>query len=220
MITLDWFEIDTVFLDMDGTLLDLHFDDYFWREYVPQKYAEKFGLAVDSAKKELFSRYHSARGTLEWYSIDFWTQELGLDIEVLKYEIDHLISIHPHVTEFLDRVRAHGKRTVLVTNAHGKSLSLKMEKTQLGTRLDSLICAHDIGLPKENPEFWKKLQTTEPFNCCHTLLIDDSREVLESASEYGIKYVLAVAQPNSRQPASRMRGFPTMESFLQILPAK
>ena len=38
---IDWNAINTVLLDMDGTILDLHFDNYFWKEYVPQKYAEK-----------------------------------------------------------------------------------------------------------------------------------------------------------------------------------
>jgi putative hydrolase of the HAD superfamily len=217
---LNWDEIDTIFLDMDGTLLDLHFDDYFWREYVPEKYSEKFGLDPATARDKLLAKYHSKRGTLDWYSIDFWTRELELDIELLKYEIDHLIQIHPFVPDFLDRVRSLGKRTILVTNAHGKSLSLKMKRTQLGNKLDSLICAHDIGLPKEDPNFWKQLQFTEPFERTKTLLIDDNKEVLESARSYGIKEILAIAQPNSKRPPLRVDGFRTIDSFKEILPTE
>ncbi len=215
---LDWNSIETVFLDMDGTLLDLHFDDYFWREYVPQRYAEKNGMGIREARDLLMDRYRAVQGTLEWYSVDFWSQELDLDIAVLKHEIDQLIAIHPFVPEFLDQIRSLGKRAVLVTNAHGKSLALKMKRTQLGGRLSALICAHDLGLPKEDPNFWRHLQFTEPFDKIITLLVDDSREVLESARIYGIKNLVAVSKPNSRQPPAEVEGFTTIETFKEILP--
>jgi 5'-nucleotidase len=35
-LDLDWNNIDTVLLDMDGTLLDLAFDSQFWLQDVPQ----------------------------------------------------------------------------------------------------------------------------------------------------------------------------------------
>ena len=34
-----WMRVETVLLDLDGTLLDLAFDNYFWRERVPAAYA-------------------------------------------------------------------------------------------------------------------------------------------------------------------------------------
>ncbi len=34
-------DIRYVLLDMDGTLLDKYFDDYFWEHLLPEKYAEK-----------------------------------------------------------------------------------------------------------------------------------------------------------------------------------
>ena len=34
MLPLAWRDIDTVLLDMDGTLLDLHYDNHFWLEPV------------------------------------------------------------------------------------------------------------------------------------------------------------------------------------------
>ncbi|HNG60363.1 MAG TPA: haloacid dehalogenase, partial [Cellvibrionaceae bacterium] len=36
-----WQAIDTLLLDMDGTLLDLHYDNYFWLEYLPRAFAAK-----------------------------------------------------------------------------------------------------------------------------------------------------------------------------------
>ena len=153
VIPLPWSSIDTVLLDMDGTLLDLHYDTHFWTEHVPLRYAEKHGIAPHDAREQLRKRYHRAEGTLDWYSVDYWSRELGMDIAVLKEEVDHLIAVHPHVIEFLDSARAAGKRIVLVTNAHGKAIRIKMDKTRIGGHFDNLICSHDLGLPKEDVEY-------------------------------------------------------------------
>jgi putative hydrolase of the HAD superfamily len=215
---LDWKKIETVFLDMDGTLLDLNFDNYFWQHHVPQRYAEKFGMDVESAKQELFPKFRSVEGTMDWYCVDYWTGRLGLDIALLKQEVDHLIAVHPHVTEFLDALREHDKRVVLLTNAHQKSLSLKMEKTQLGGHFDRLICTHDIGLPKEQEGFWEKLQQTEAFEKEHALLIDDSLPVLRRARAYGVRFLLAVYMPDTKGPERDVGDFDAVRHFSDITP--
>jgi len=215
---IDWQRIDTVFLDMDGTLLDLNFDTYFWLEHVPQRYAEKHGIALEEAKANLMARYQALLGTIDWYSIDYWTEELELDIALLKEEVDHLIAVHPYVTDFLDAVRAAGKRVWLVTNAHMKSLELKMNRTRLGGHFDRLVCAHDFGLPKEQPVFWEKLQQLEAYHPERTLLVDDSLPVLRSAREYGIGWLLAVYEPDTQQPRRDVAEFEAIETFRDILP--
>ena len=215
---LNWKDIDTVLLDMDGTLLDLYFDSYFWREHVPQRYAEKHALEIDEAKAELFPKFQRVEGTMDWYCLDYWSDQLGLDIALLKEEIDHLIAIHPHVLDFLDRLRKQGKAAILVTNAHQKSLMLKLDRTQLHNHLDKVICAHDFGMPKEEPRFWTKLVTEVPFEKSHTLLVDDSLPVLRSAREYGIQHLLAVHNPDSRTPKKDVEEFSAIHSFLDIMP--
>lgn len=216
--TLDWAAVSSVFLDMDGTLLDLNFDNQFWREHVPRRYAQRHGLSAEAARCELFERYRRVEGTMDWYCIDYWSRELGMDIALLKQEVDHLIAVHPHVVEFLDALRSAGRRVVLVTNAHGKSLELKMGRTRLGGHFHAIICAHDLGLPKEEPAFWRRLQSREPFDPCETLLVDDSLSVLRSARAYGIAHLLAVYRPDSRQPLRDTQEFTGIHSFLDIMP--
>ncbi len=215
---IDWNQIDHLFLDMDGTLLDLHFDNYFWLEHVPVRYAEAKGIPLEQARDELLLRYKDIEGTLEWYCIDHWSRELGLDIALLKQEVDHLITVHPHVVEFLEQVRSAGRRVVLVTNAHQKSLSLKMERTRLGGHLDRIICAHDLGLAKEDGAFWEQLQQLEPFDRNRTLFVDDSQPVLESAQAYGIRWLLQVLRPDTRSPAKTADRFPAINDFSEIFP--
>lgn len=217
---LDWQSIRTILLDMDGTLLDLHFDDYFWREHVPRRYGEVHGLETAAARKLLYDRYRTIQGSLEWYCVDFWSRELQLDIPVLKREVEHLIAVHPHVLDFLSWARRQRKRLVLVTNAHGKSLSLKMEKTRLGGNLDRLICAHDFGLPKEELQFWEELQKAEPFSRESTLLIEDNLQVLKTARAYGIGHLVAVRKPNTRLPEQKVGDFVSIRDFGELIPAR
>jgi GMP/IMP 5'-nucleotidase len=216
---IDWHEIDTVFLDMDGTLLDLRFDNHFWLEHVPLRYAERMGLSLEQARDELLARYRSVAGTLEWYCVDRWSRKLGLDIALLKEEVDHLIAVHPHVTDFLEAMQRLGKRRVLVSNAHQKSIALKMERTPLAGHLDRIICAHDLGLAKEHPEFWNRLHAVEPFDPERTLLVDDSPEVLESARGYGFRWLLAVLRPDSAQAPREAGGFASIHDFSAVMPA-
>jgi len=215
---IDWSTIDTVLLDMDGTLLDLHYDNHFWQEHVPQRYAEKHQLDLAAARELLSATFKAAEGTLNWYCVDHWSEQLGLDIPVLKLEIEHLIAVHPHVVEFLTALQRAGKHTALVTNAHGKSLQIKMRRTQLGTHFDHIISSHELGLPKEDVRFWGKLQHRVPFEAQHTLLIDDSLPVLRSAQHYGIAHLLAVYQPDTRRPVKDVGEFAALRSFAEIYP--
>jgi len=215
---LSWSRIDTVLLDMDGTLLDLHYDNHFWLEHVPRRYAEKHALSLEAAKDALRGRYKQIEGTLDWYCVDYWTRELDLDIALLKEEVNHLINVHPHVIDFLDAVRAQGKRLVLVTNAHGKSLNIKFRRTRLNGHFDAVVCAHDLGLPKEQLAFWDKMQEVEPFTRETALLVDDSLPVLRSAKKYGIAHLLAVRNPDSKQPEKDVGEFSAIHSFRDILP--
>lgn len=217
-VAVGWEELDTVLLDMDGTLLDLHFDTQFWLEHMPRRYAEHRGMELDHARQELYARYRAVEGTMDWYCLDYWTRELGLDVAMLKEEVEHLIALHPHVIEFLDAVRGAGRRTVLVTNAHGKSLGLKLRRTRLGGHLDRVVCAHDLGLPKEDVGFWDRLQEVEPFDPERTLLVDDNLSVLRSAQRYGIGQLLGVRRPDSRAPVREQAEFPALDSFREVMP--
>jgi HAD superfamily hydrolase (TIGR01509 family) len=195
---LPWENIETVLLDMDGTLLDLHFDNHFWLTHVPKCYAEKHNLSHEQAHQHLMSRYTEVRGRLDGYCVDFWTRELALDIEQLKRDLADKISIRPDVVEFHSCLNNNNKRVVLVTNAHPASFNLKMDITNLHVHFDKIINAHEIGMAKENEGFWKQLQHTEPYKKQHTLLIDDNLEVLDSAHEYGIEYCLGIQKPDSQ----------------------
>ncbi len=213
-----WEDIDTVLLDMDGTLLDKHFDDYFWEQYLPEHYSLENNISVEEAKQELFSRYRKVENTLSWADADFWSAELGLDIPRLKLRINHLIGVHPYVIEFLEYCLQMRKKLYLVTNAHSSTLSIKLEKTAIGPWFDKIICAEEIGFAKEEVAFWEKLEATLGFDKTRTLLADDMEKVLRTADEYGLKHLLFVAKPSSRQRIQYSATYPSIDFFKELLP--
>ena len=214
----DWNHINTVLLDMDGTLLDLHFDSHFWQQYVPERYAFQRGLDIPTAKKLLAPRFEKHAGTLNWYCLDFWSAELDLDIVALKQDVAHLIAIKDGALEFLHRLRQMGKRCVLVTNAHQGSLGLKLEHTRLDEHLDHIISAHELGLPKEDSSFWHELQIHEPYTPHETLLVDDNLHALRSAQTFGIKHLLAACHPDSKAAPHSTEEFASFLQFSEITP--
>jgi HAD superfamily hydrolase (TIGR01509 family) len=214
---LAWKEINTVLLDMDGTLLDLHFDNHFWLEHLPKKLAEKHGVSVETAKDLMAVDYAQVMGTLSWYCLDFWTEKLNIDIVEAKREIEHLISIRADSLPFIDALKASGREVILVTNAHPDSLSLKVEHTQLDKHIDQLISTHEFAVTKESQLLWQRLQTKLGFNPEHTLFVDDSLGILKAAQDFGIKHLLAVSNPDSQQPVREISEFPSIQDYRYLL---
>ena len=214
---LNWEKIETVLLDMDGTLLDLNFDNHFWREFVPQRYAEQNQLSLYESKLLLEPKFKSMEGKLEWYCLDYWSDALQMDISGLKAEISGLISVLPHVTDFLEKISGSSRRIMLVTNAHRDSLSIKMDKTCLHRFFDVVVSSHDLGIPKEHTDFWRRLQKIEPYDKQNTLLVDDSLAVLNSAKHFGLQYLISVTRPDSKQADRVITEYPAIQDFREIL---
>lgn len=195
-----WDRFDTILLDMDGTLLDLAFDNFFWRELVPGRFAQQRNITEDAARARIYELYASREGTLDWYCLDFWSTHLELDIRALKHESRDRIAYLPGAERFLAMAASSGKRLVLVTNAHNDTLRVKNEVARLDQWIDEFVTSHDIGVPKECLEFWHKLQALLGFDPGTTLFVDDSIPVLNAALEFGLAGVVAVRKPATGHP--------------------
>jgi len=218
---IDWQTIDTVLLDMDGTLLDLHFDSHFWLEHLPRRYVELHQLDEASqarlTKEQLIARITDMQGTLSWYSLDYWSQELGVDIIALKREVQHLIGLRGDALDFLQWLKAQHPRVILATNADRASLALKLPLTGLESYLDAIVSSQDVGAAKEEQAFWFALQEIEPFDPARTLFIDDNPKVLESAREFGIRYLLGIREPDSQRPEKVLKEFVALDRFADLM---
>ena len=217
MQPLPWPQIDTVLLDMDGTLLDLHFDNHFWLDYLPQCYADKNGLSRTEADAYLQPLFASYSGQLNWYCVEFWSKTLDLPIQQMKRDTAHLIDLRANAAEFLITLKQAGKRCVLVTNAHRASLHIKLEKVHLEPLLDIIVSSHDYGYPKEDQRFWSSLSQQIDYQPERSLFIDDSLPVLRSAQRYGIGHLRAVLQPDSQGPHKNCEEFIPSTDLLALI---
>jgi putative hydrolase of the HAD superfamily len=216
-MTFSWQEVDWVLLDMDGTLLDKHFDDYFWETLVPQEYARRQDLPLAKAREEVFAFYQREEGTLNWTDIDFWSRMLELDIPALKEGIRHMIEVHPDTEAFLRFVQQKGKKIALVTNAHYKTLDLKMNHVGLLGYFDEVISSFDLGTPKEDGRFWEILKARLGFDRTRALLVDDNADVLASARRFGIKHLFFKSKSSSQEDAAAHPDFLSIESFHELM---
>jgi 5'-nucleotidase len=212
-----WDAIDTVLLDMDGTLLDLRFDNYFWAEFLPERYAERHGLTLERARAVLRSKLLARQGTLEWYCTDFWTRELSLDIAAMKREIREHVRFLPGAEAFLRALRGKNVRVALVTNAHRDSLKVKATQTGVLDYFDVVFSSHSFGVPKEHPEFWRQLQEELQFDPARTLFVDDSLPVLGAAQRHGIAHVIAITKPDTTLAVREVPGFLSVEQVSHLL---
>jgi HAD superfamily hydrolase (TIGR01509 family) len=214
----DWAAVDTVLLDMDGTLLDLRFDNYFWLELIPQAYAKSKGIEIGHAQAELAPRFAAYQGLLEWYCTDHWSRELNLNIPALKETARQQIDWLPGAKQFLERLRRTGKRRLLITNAHHDTLAIKHAKTQIGDHFDSLVSSHRYGYAKEHAEFWNALHREHAIDPSRTVFVDDSLPVLRAARAYGIAHIFAITHPDSTQSVRECTEFNGISRVAQLLP--
>ncbi len=217
----NWNQIDTVLLDMDGTLLDLSFDNFFWREHLPKEYARQHSLSLEIAKAKLEAFSESLYGSLEWYCVDYWSDHLQLDIERIKREVSEHVRYRPHTLQFLKFLRSMNKHCILVTNAHPKALEVKIASSGLHKYLDKLISSHEFSLAKENEGFWLKLKQRENLDFSRCLFIDDSAPVLSRAQAEGVGYLLQILHPDTTMQPNPKGSYLAIHDFDELmLPAK
>ena len=197
-LALDWQNIDTVLLDVDGTLLDLHYDNFVWDQRVPEAYANLNQLPLPDAKHQLFEQMRVVHGTIDFYSFDFWSEQTGLDITDLHQQESHRIAFRADAEAFLDW---------LAQSAHESK------------RVDHVYSSQDFGAPKEDQAFWAQLQRRCNFDPQRTLFLDDTERVLDAAAEFGIGHVWHVRTPDSQRGPRPQSAHPSLDQFHEIYPA-
>ena len=216
--TLDWRDIDDVLLDMDGTLLDRHFDNFFFEEELPRRYAAKYGLEAGEAREKLFALYRTVEGELNWTDLHYWSKTLDIDVIAMTKEFDHMIGFLPHAEEFLRHLKAKGKRVHLVTNAHMAGVAIKIKKTRLDRHVDRILDAFEVGYLKMRAEYWPICQRLIGFEPKRTLYLDDDESCLNAAQAYGIGHIYHSAKSSSQLPPQRSvqhRSIESLAAFIQ-----
>ncbi len=207
----------TLMLDMDGTLLDLAFDNYIWKELLPRRYAIANDMPFEDARDLLFGKYQAEQGKLKWYSLQHWADHLDMDVVQLHHDVSHRIGYLPGALDFLRGVREQDIRVLLVTNAHPDIVALKDAVTGLGDYFDGIHSSHDYGHAKESQDFWRGLQEATGFERESTLFVDDSQPVLESARRFGVGMLVRVMRPDTKKAPKSCSQFRNVERVADML---
>lgn len=206
----------TLLLDMDGTLLDLAFDNDLWLNKVPQVYARRHSLDAAEARERLYATFRRLRGSLDWYCIDHWSDLLDVDVLALHLEHRARIAYLPGAEDFLRRAAAADVRVLLVTNSHRDTLALKAEETGLDVYFDGVYSSHDVGHPKEDAAFWSAIAAVEAIDRETTVFVDDNEAVLAGAEAFGLSRLLQVTRPDSGRPVRADADYPAIAGVAQL----
>jgi len=174
-------------------------------------------MTLGEVLESLAPRFAARVGTLEWYCLDHWTRDLGMDLKALKREHREHIRFLPGAQAFLAAVRARGKSLVVVTNAHRDTFAVKAEHTGLDRLVDRVVCSHDFAAPKESAAFWLALERHAPFDGARTLLIEDSLAVLAAARAHGVRHTIAIRRPDSREPLRAIADFVGVDGVFELV---
>lgn len=213
---LNWDEIDDVLLDMDGTLLDRHFDNFFFEEELPRRYAVLHGLSFDDARDRLMAMYRSVEGELAWTDLHYWTGRVGINVVAMHRELDHMIGYLHGAESFLGELKRRGKRITIVTNAHRAGVDVKTAKTGLDRRVDRIVDAFEVGYLKMRPEYWPTCQRLVGFDPKRSLYVDDDEGCLVAAEQFGIGQIIHSSKSSSQLPATSSMKFNSIECLLAL----
>ena len=218
-LAISWDKVECVFLDMDGTLLDLNYDNHVWNDLFPAAYAKQQRISVDEAKAFLLNHMRDIRGTIDFYNIDYWADLTRLDMIALHSQATRLLNYRAGAEAFLHWLRAQGIKTVIATNAHRASIAIKDAHTQICAAVDHVVSSHDFGVPKESIGFWQTLFHQHAHTPGACVCVDDNEPVLEAAQRSGMGHVLGINTPDSQRPSRTDMVCPHFDHFEEICPA-
>ena len=208
-----WNSIETFFLDMDGTLLDLAYDNYFWHEHIPNLYAKKNSITYKKAKKKIEIMYKNKKNTIEWYSLDYWSEILEINLKTELFNTKNKIKIFPGSIEFLRKLKEQKIKIILLTNCPRQMLNIKLTQTKLWGFFDKIISSEDYGFAKETNEFWYNLKKNIVFKIDSSVFIDDNQNVLDFSYKNGIKNIFCINVPDSKKDKQVIKEYKSIDSI-------
>ncbi|MCH1416878.1 MAG: HAD-IA family hydrolase [Gammaproteobacteria bacterium] len=180
-------DIECMLVDMDGVILDNTYDNNFWQNQIPGVISKNKNISFEDAKRLAVQIFNYKKNTKDWYDVDYWSNMLNVDIEAEKrssISFDR-IQLYEGVTKTLNKLKDNF-RLILITNAHRKTLNIKLEKYDLSPYFENMICAHELHYVKENIQLWYMLKSRFKLDYTKTLLIEDTINNIKVGLSAGI----------------------------------
>jgi len=186
-------DIECLLIDMDGVILDNAYDNDFWQNQIPEVIADSKGIGFDDAKRLAIQIFNYKKNTKDWYDVDYWSNMLDIDIEAQKRSEKSFsrISLYDGVIDTLN-VLKNKTKMILITNAHRKTLNIKLEKYNLTPYFDEMVCAHELHYVKEDIQLWYMLRSKYRLDYEKTLLVEDTINNINVGLSAGISGAIYV----------------------------
>ncbi|MDC0984921.1 HAD hydrolase-like protein [Gammaproteobacteria bacterium] len=186
-------DIECLLIDMDGVILDNAYDNDFWQNQIPEVIADSKGIEFDDAKRLAIQIFNYKKNTKDWYDVDYWSNMLSIDIEAQKRSEKSFsrISLYDGVIDTLS-VLKNKTKMILITNAHRKTLNIKLEKYNLTPYFDEMVCAHELNYVKEDIQLWYMLRSKYRLDYEKTLLVEDTINNINVGLSAGISGAIYV----------------------------
>tara|TARA_B100000965_G_C19558296_1_gene743272 strand:+ start:293 stop:964 length:672 start_codon:yes stop_codon:yes gene_type:complete len=188
-------DIECLLIDMDGVILDNTYDNNFWQNQIPGVLSKKKNISFDDAKRLAIQIFNFKKNTKDWYDLDYWSNMLGIDIEAEKRSEESLskIKLYDNVTSTLAELKKQ-TRLILITNAHRKTLNIKLEKFDIKPYFHEMICAHELYYVKEDLQLWYMLRSKYKLDYEKTILVEDTINNIRVALSAGVSSAIYVGE--------------------------
>ena len=186
-------DIECLLIDMDGVLLDNTYDNNFWQNQIPNVLAEKKNITFDDAKRLAIQIFNFKKNTKDWYDVDYWSNMLDIDIEAQKKSEASLskIKLYDNVIYTLSELKKD-MRLILITNAHRKTLNIKLGKFNIEPYFHEMVCAHELYYVKEELQLWHMLRSRYRLDFNKTVLVEDTLNNINVALSAGVSSAVYV----------------------------
>ena len=185
-------------IDLDGVILNLDYDNFFWQKHIPKVYAELHKISFKDACLVTKQIFNYKRKTKDWYDIDYWSNMLNVDIKKEKEDNIEKIDIMKGAVEFLESLVKKNKNLFLITNAHEKTLKIKLKKYNIKKYFKDIICSHQLSYIKEEIQFWYILKNKLNISFKNSVLIEDTLDNLIAAHSAGLENLIYISKEESK----------------------
>jgi len=100
--------------DVDGTLVDLEYNDLIWFKEIPELVAKKKKVSFERSLKFVCEEYAKlGEHNLNWYDINYWISYFGIEISPDKIfeKYEPQVKIYPEVIPLLEELK---KKYILI----------------------------------------------------------------------------------------------------------
>ena len=100
--------------DVDGTLVDLEYNDLIWFKEIPELVARKKKISFEKSLKFVHEEYAKlGEHNLNWYDINYWISYFGIEISPDKIfeKYEPQVKIYPEVISLLEELK---KKYILI----------------------------------------------------------------------------------------------------------